>query len=451
MTDPEAIPSVPSGSYPAREGNHLRPLVDGEPAFRRLCEAISSARTSVWATVTFMWPSFQMPGGLGSALDVLDSAAKRGVDVRVIFWRPDTSTETWKPNAFWGSEDHIRQLEARMSGIRIRWDGAHPGYCQHQKSWLIDAGEDGETAFLGGLNLNPHSVAAPGHRGEGQNHDVSIELTGPSTADVHHNFVQRWDEASERRLERGRWGAGSEIDLPFPAHVPPRRGNATVQIQRTIHAGRYRAAYPAPEAPPFDIALGERSILDQYLAAIGAARISIYIENQYIDVPEIIEALKQALARGVEVVALVPSNPFFEAGRSDEWHALVNPLFTYHNFTLAGIAGIGPDGRRKPVYVHSKLMLIDDAWGTVGSSNLHRFSLFGNSELNAAFWDSITVRGFRSELFQEHLGFDTSTMDDLAALRLFRTTAMDNRRRFDAGDAAWQGLAFALSPADNVR
>ena len=81
----------------------MRALVDGEPAFRRVCEAIEAARQSVWATVTLMWADFQMPDGRGSALDVLNRAAARGLDVRVIFWRPDPETEKLKANAFWGS------------------------------------------------------------------------------------------------------------------------------------------------------------------------------------------------------------------------------------------------------------------------------------------------------------------------------------------------------------
>ena len=68
-----------------------------------------------------------------------------------------------------------------------------------------------ETAFLGGINLNPHSVVSPGHRGKGQNHDVYVELKGPSVVDVHHNFVQRWNEASERNLSDGIMGTGQRI------------------------------------------------------------------------------------------------------------------------------------------------------------------------------------------------------------------------------------------------
>jgi phosphatidylserine/phosphatidylglycerophosphate/cardiolipin synthase-like enzyme len=430
---------VQDASYPVRPGNLVRPLIDGVPAFRRVCEAIDSARHSVWATVTFMWPSFRMPDGRGSALDVLGCAAARGRDVRLIFWRPDPETEVHKLNAFWGSADHIALLERGSPNLRIRWDRAEPGFVQHQKSWLIDAGHETETAFLGGINLNPHSVVAPGHEGEGgQNHDVYIELSGPSAADIHHNFVQRWNEASERHLFDGRWGAGSETDLPFPTRVPSVRGNAVVQVQRTIHRGRYANGPATPGGTVFDIAAGERSNFGQYRAGIGAARRTIYMENQYVSVPEIADSLRQALERGVEVVVVVPA----EAGPP----AALAGLETFENFTLAGLAGLGADGQRKTVWVHAKLMVVDGEWATVGSCNLHRYSLFGSGEMNAAIWDRDTARALLSELLHEHLERDTSAIDDRAALRLFRTIARENAARLAAGDHAWQGLAFTLHP-----
>jgi cardiolipin synthase len=455
LTSDSTIPAVRSGSYPVRAGNLVRLLVDGEPAFRRICQAIEAARRSAWVTVTFMWATFTMPDDRGTALDVLDRAAARGIDVRLIFWRPDAETEQLKRNAFWGSVDHMYQLAARGSGVRIRWDRAQSGYCQHQKSWLIDAGGEDETAFVGGINLNPHSMAAPGHRGEGQNHDVYVELTGPAAVDVHHNFVQRWNEASERHVAGGRWGMGSETNLPFPTHVPDQRGSALVQIQRTIHRGRYTDRRPAPEGPPFDIAAGERSIFDQYCAAITAAQRSIYMENQYVEVPEIVACLHHALQRGVDVVVLLPAEPDFSAHvvtpeRQPFFEARA-ALGAFEHFTLSGIAGLGAAGRRKPVYVHAKLMLVDDEWATIGSCNLHRYSLFGNGEMNAAVWSPDTVRAFRVELFQEHLDRDTSGMDDRVALQVFRKIALENRGRFNAGNHDWQGLAFTLDTASYWR
>jgi cardiolipin synthase A/B len=445
-----AIPFVQSGSYPARSGNWVRPLIDGEPAFRRICEAVEMAQRSVWTTVTFMWATFEMPDGRGSAFDLLDRAAVRGIDVRLIFWRPDSETEQLKRNAFWGSASHVGLLEARCSGVKIRWDRAQPGFCQHQKSWLIDAGIDDETAFVGGINLNPHSMVAPGHTGEGHNHDVYVEIGGPSVVDVHHNFVQRWNEASERLVKDGRWGTGSDSNLPFPMRVPKVRGNATVQIQRTVHRGRYSDGHPTPKGSSFDIALGERSNFDQYCAAINAARRSIYIENQVVDVPEIVDCLHTALKRGVVVLLLMPALPDAVLHIKPKCRALLKAraeLGAFDHFMLAGIAGTGSDGRRKPIYVHAKLMLVDDEWATVGSCNLHRFSLFGNCEMNASFAELNAVRKFRSVLFREHLDQDTSGMDDRAALQLFRRIARRNRKKFDVGDHAWQGLAFELDLA----
>jgi cardiolipin synthase len=452
MTIPSSLPFVTTGSYPTRGGNLVRPLIDGEPAFRRICEAIEAAQHRVWVTVTFMWPSFQMPDGRGSALNVLGRAARRGVDVRVIFWRPDAETASLERNAFWGAPEHFDLLRRGDHQIKIRWDRAHPSFCQHQKTWLIDAGEVTETSFVGGINLNPHSLVAPGHDGEGQNHDVYIELAGPSVADVRHNFVQRWNGSSERYVDGGRWGAGSETDLPLTHRVPAPRGAAIVQIQRTTHRGRYTDRHAPRVVSSFDIASGEQTIFEQYLAAIRAARRSIYMENQYLEVADIVAALQEALRRSVEVVLLMPAIPdispaaYTTPERSAFFEAR-SALGSYDNFALAGIAGIGADGRRKPVYVHAKLMLIDDSWATVGSCNLHRFSLFGNGELNAALSHAVTVRALRIALFDEHLAQDTSALDDRRALQLFRRIARENRQRHENGDPNWQGLAFSLDVA----
>jgi cardiolipin synthase A/B len=446
------IPFVDTGSYPTREGNLVRPWIDGEPAFRRICEAVETARERVCATVTFMWPAFRMPDGRGTALDVLDGAARRGVDVRLLFWRPEEETADFRPNAFWGSAEHLALLVQRYQRLNIRWDRAHPGFCQHQKTWLVDAERDAGTSFVGGINLNPHSLVTPDHRGAHHNHDVYVEVAGPAVADVHHNFVQRWNEASERQQRDGRWGPGGAEDLGYPTRTPPARGDVRVQIQRTTHAGRYVDGHPPPGGSPFPIASGEQTNLDQYCAAIRAARRTIYLEHQYLAVAAILAALDDALTRGVQVVAMLPAVPDVVSRATatpDQAAALAAraALARHANFTLCGMAGQAAGGARTPVHVHSKLMLVDDEWATVGSCNLHRYSLYWNAELNAAYGDPAAVRAMRVALFREHLGADTSQLDDAAALALFRHTARDNRRRHARGDTSWQGIAIALDGA----
>jgi cardiolipin synthase A/B len=224
-------------------------------------------------------------------------------------------------------------------------------------------------------------------------------------------------------------------------------------MQRTIDAGRYGDGSPSPQAAPFAIAGGERSIFTQYIQAIGAARESIYIENQFVSAPEIVAALDDALTRGVDVVVLVPAEPDASvrtARAKPERRAFFDHLAAldrHPRFALVGIAALDEAQRRSNVYVHGKIMLVDDAWATIGSCNLHANSLFAQTELNASFWDAATVRALRCELFAEHLDRDTAAMDSRTALELYRRVAGENRLKRDSGDGDWQGLAFRLDAA----
>jgi cardiolipin synthase A/B len=162
------IPFVASCSYPPRAGNAVQPLVGGVAAFRRIAETVMAARHSVWLTVTFFAPDFQFPDGGGALFDVLDDAVERGLDVRVIFWRPNQESMGYG-RTFPGSPEEREMLALRGSRFRIRWDRAHGPYCQHQKSWLIDAGQSSETTFVGGMNLTAKAMGR---------HDVYAESRG---------------------------------------------------------------------------------------------------------------------------------------------------------------------------------------------------------------------------------------------------------------------------------
>jgi phosphatidylserine/phosphatidylglycerophosphate/cardiolipin synthase-like enzyme len=456
--DADHVPFVDSGSYPIRGGNAVRPLVDGEPAFRRICQAVESARRSVWATIAFHEEGFEMPDEHGSLFDVLDRARARGLDVRVIFWRHRDLVKLVPGSHFAGTGEEREMLAERGSHFLARWDQAHGRYCQHQKSWLVDAGEAGEVAFVGGINLNRGSVVSPGHApvagdAHGSTHDVYVEVRGPAASDVHHNFVQRWNEASDRAEADGLWpDASSQDDLPFPERVSSPAGDAPVQIQRTVRRGRYQDGTPTPDGRRFEIGDGEYSVVDQYRRAIASARRSIYIEDQAIGAQEIVEGLHEALERGVQVAFLVPIEPNQEmaaarrlAETKDFWESLA-ALGRFESFTLAGIAANRGPGAYRNVYVHAKIALVDDAWCTIGSANIGNRSFYGDTELNASIWHAATVRALRRDLLHEHLARETAELDDVAALRLYREVALANSARRAAGDPL-QGLALALDPA----
>src|SRR5258708_7791015 len=333
------IPPRTSGPYPARPGNLVRPLIDGEETMRRIGEAIEEARPSVWLTVAFSPDDFLFPDGRGPLFDVLDRAVARGLDVRLLIWRPNAETRP-SPRMFGGSAEQRALLARRGSRFKIRWDRAATVFCQHQKSWVIDAGRPSETAFVGGLNLTVVAM---------QRHDVYAEITGPSATDVHHNFAERWNEASEREAPDGNWACDSIDVLPLPERPSRSAGPSVVQIQRMLDPNRY----PAHRV--------ERSILEQYERAIDAARRTIYIENQAVPIPEVARRLLGALERGVDVVVLVPPIPehyVYEARLDPQERALfdgIESLGRHEKFMLAGIAEQHAKGLRA-AYVHAKMM-----------------------------------------------------------------------------------------------
>jgi phosphatidylserine/phosphatidylglycerophosphate/cardiolipin synthase-like enzyme len=88
-------------------------------------------------------------------------------------------------------------------------------------------------------------------------------------------------------------------------------------------------------------------------------------------------------------------------------------------------------------------MLVDDAWGTLGSANVADRSFRDDTELNASFWHPATVRALRETLLREHLGIDTEGWHDRQALGLFREIALANRARRSRGSPL-AGLAYAV-------
>jgi phosphatidylserine/phosphatidylglycerophosphate/cardiolipin synthase-like enzyme len=168
--------------------------------------------------------------------------------------------------------------------------------------------------------------------------------------------------------------------------------------------------------------------------------------------PETLAALDAALARGVEVVFVVPGVPMaeFRAARREPrtaaFFAQLAGLGRHPGFTLAALAAWRGGGVYDDVYVHAKAALVDDGWATIGSANVANRSFHGDTELNASFWHPASVQALRAALFAEHLGVDTVGLDGRAALRRFAETARENRVRRGRG-APLEGLAVALDPA----
>ncbi len=400
--------------------------------------------------VAFLEVDAMFPGGRGTFFDLMDGAASRGVDVRVLFWHPE-GHGVGAEDTFPGTESSERLLGSRSTSWQARWD-AVGSQCQHQKAWLVDAGTDAEVAFVGGINIARGSMAGSDHaepdpelgftRGERYSnvHDVHCLVRGPVATDVHENFVMRWNGASERGRRHGSWPHGRTEDLAEPSGRSPEVGSTTAQIQRSVLPGLYDAL---PD--------GENSVREQYLSAITAARDYVYIEDQILLSRVVLVELRNALERGVLVMASVPGDPMPELaaarahpGIAAAYDALA-ALGAYEGFCLSAPC-IRREWGYEEVYVHAKTAVVDDRWATIGSTNLVFSSFQGDTEMNISFWDAEVARAFRVRQVDEQGGFPSVGMDGRTAMARLMEVARENSRRRTAGEDL-NAFACAIQPA----
>jgi cardiolipin synthase len=163
---------------------------------------------------------------------------------------------------------------------------------------------------------------------------------------------------------------GGEAYFPRPAR---RAGEVYVQVARSSPAGGSFAMYTT------------------FLLAIASARHSIYITNPYF-VPDdaMSDAMINAVRRGVRVMVLVPGvidhNLVRQASRSKFGRMLKAGVEIYEY---------------EAALLHSKTMVIDSVWTTVGSTNLDNRSFALNDELNVVTYSQAVARRMEQVFFED--------------------------------------------------
>ncbi len=412
-----------AGEPPPHDGCRLEVLIDGEQAFAAVAEAIAGARESVHITGWHVAPHFELVRGSEQGVlgELLAEVAER-VDVRVLVWA-GAPLPAFHPTRGEVS-DSIRNL-TRATRIRCESDPReHPFHCHHEKTIVID----GQTAFVGGIDMTDlggdrnDTSLHPARRRLGW-HDVGTRLHGPAVRDVHDHFALRWKELTGETL-------------PEPP-VPPRCGEHTVQVIRTISDGMYER-----------IPRGEFRVLESYIRALRSARRLIYLENQFLWAPEIVRLLADKLRHppsdDFRIVALLPSKA--NNGQDDtrgQLAVLVSADDGAGRF-LAATLRSRTGSRDDPLYVHAKVGIVDDRWLTIGSANLNAHSLFNDTECNVVTYDPELIRETRLRLWAEHLETDVASIADQAPRAtvddLWRPIATEQLRRRRAGEPATHRL-----------
>ncbi|KAB1140063.1 phospholipase [Streptomyces luteolifulvus] len=423
------------------DGNLVRPLVHGATYFPELLSAIRAQHKGDLLLFTD-WrgdPDERLDGPGSEIGAVLGEAAERGVIVKGLVWRShlDRLQFSEAENRHLGKEIEAAGGECLLD-MRVRPGGSH-----HQKFVVLrHAGRpELDIAFAGGIDLchNRHDDAT--HRGDPQSlpiaaaygrhppwHDIQLAIRGPAVGDIEAGFRERWNDPaplSRSPLVRLRELAHREDThadpLPPQAPDPAPCGTHTVQVLRTYPNRLLRGYDFAPD--------GERSIARGYRKALRRARVLIYLEDQYLWSPHVVDCFAEALTAhsGLRLIAVIPSFPE-QDGRLTLPMNLIGRITALDRLRRAGGGRVAVYGLENhagtPVYVHAKACVIDDVWASVGSDNINLRSWTHDSELTCAVMDESRdprephdpgglgdgarsfARDLRLELSREHLEMD---------------------------------------------
>lgn len=358
-------------------GNAVRLLRGGCELFPALVAAIDRARHEVWFA-TYIFHDDDAAIGVREALE---RAARRGVRVRVIvdgFGSWATLPKLLK---------HLREAGAGVvvyRPIRGWWSWLKPGLLRrlHQKLCVVD----GETAFVGGINVIDDLLDLRHGWCESPRLDYAVELRGPVVVPIEQTARAVWTRACFGRD----WRDGL-VELARSPHRMARARRFLRRIQSTRWAGlesRLNDTRPVRAAFVVRDNLRQRRTIERsYIEAIRHARERVDLVSPYFYPGRAFRrALRQAARSGVRVRLLLQ-------GKLDYRIAGLAARVLYDELLSHGVRIY----EYMPAFLHAKVALVDDDWATVGSSNIDPLSLLLNLEANVIVRD----RQFVDELARE--------------------------------------------------
>ena len=258
------------GAPPPRVGCELEVLIDGQQAMAAIAAELEQAQTFVHITGWHLAAHFELVRGDASDRSGPPAGGARRTARRPcagVGRRPAAAVSSIPGRGARGVQQLVRQTK-----IRCELDPReHPMHCHHEKTVVVD----GRVAFVGGIDMTDlggdrnDAAGHPARRRLGW-HDVGTRLHGPAVADVGAHFALRWEELTGETVPQP--PAPRAVRRSHrPGRTHGRRGHVrTVATRRLQHPGELHAR-----------------------AGRGAEL--IYLENQFLWAPEIVELLAAKL------------------------------------------------------------------------------------------------------------------------------------------------------------
>ncbi|OWZ21883.1 PhosphoLipase D [Phytophthora megakarya] len=220
--------------------------------------------------------------------------------------------------------------------------------------------------------------------------DAHFRIHGPAAKEVANNFLQRWnsdykpcDDLEDKLLSFSNPDYEKLPPIDYASsNTSSKLGKQNVQIVRTFSCIYEHYKEFAPH--------GEQSLFRARIKALNNAKNFIYIEDQYfIYVPELLKVLMNVLPRIQRlIVVLQPPDALLKtSGYGRYIYDMIHPMKS----KFPNKVQIYTTKPELDIYVHTKLVLIDDVYVSLGSANWNRRSMTSDSELNANVIDDETV------------------------------------------------------------
>jgi len=342
------------------EKNKVRVLNNGRQTFGSIIYEMENARDHIHLEFYIIEDD-----SIGNRIkDILVRKAKEGVKVKVIY----DDVGSWSlPRRY------IRELTSAGAGVysfmpvRVYAFANKVNYRLHRKIVVVD----GKVGFVGGLNIADRYL-----RGLGNNNmwrDTFLKIQGEAVRSLQAVFLMDWRFVSESLEIKESYFPPNNID-----------NNLLVQV---VSSG-----------PDSDW----NSIMQAYFSAIATAERYVYISTPYFLPNEsIMTAIKTAALSGVDVRILLPDkNDSWIVGRGSRSYmqelleAGVKVYFFVKGFT------------------HSKLMVVDDVFASVGTANMDIRSFSQDFEVNALIYDGESAEILKKDFINDLAGSVLIELDE---------------------------------------
>ena len=319
------------------KNNDVKLIMSGKQKFDMMFKDIRNAKSSVHLE----YFNFRNDSIASLLFDILREKRKEGVEVRALFdgFGNDSNNQPLKKH-------HIKSLREdsidihEFDPVRFPWVN-HIWPRDHRKIVVID----GHIAYTGGMNVADYYIVGTEQVGEWR--DMHCRIEGPVVNELQDIFARIWQRVTKEQLNNSKYYRGEEKGSMMVG-IANREPNRTNKIMRQF-----------------------------YVSALDDAQDSIKIINPYFTLtPSIKKAIKRAIKRGVKVDIMV-------SAKSDIPLTPDAVFYNVHKLMKKG-ANIW---LYQPGFHHSKIMMVDGRFCTVGSTNLDARSLRFDYEENALIID----------------------------------------------------------------